>query len=32
MLMVMTLSEREIVDGVAVPIDPMDMLQCDSCQ
>ena len=20
------------VDGVAVPVNPMDMLQCDSCQ
>jgi len=20
------------VDGYAVPVDPMDLLQCDSCQ
>jgi hypothetical protein len=20
------------VDGIAVPIDPMDLLQCESCQ
>jgi hypothetical protein len=20
------------VDGIAIPIDPMDLLQCDSCQ
>jgi hypothetical protein len=24
--------EREVVDGFAVPVDPMDLLQCDSCQ
>jgi hypothetical protein len=22
----------ENLDGYAVPVDPMDMLQCDSCQ
>jgi hypothetical protein len=22
----------EKIDGVQVPIDPMDMLQCESCQ
>jgi hypothetical protein len=24
--------ESETIDGYAVPMDPMDMLQCDSCQ
>jgi len=24
--------EREIVEGFEVPVDPMDLLQCDSCQ
>lgn len=22
----------EIINGIAVPVDPMDMLHCDSCQ
>ena len=22
----------ESIDGYAVPVDPMDLLQCDSCQ
>jgi hypothetical protein len=22
----------EKVDGIAIPIDPMDLLQCESCQ
>lgn len=22
----------EILDGIVVPQDPMDLLQCDSCQ
>lgn len=22
----------ESLDGYAVPVDPMDLLQCDSCQ
>jgi len=22
----------ENLDGYAIPVDPMDMLQCDSCQ
>ena len=25
-------NESESVGGYAVPVDPMDMLQCDSCQ
>jgi len=24
--------DTESIDGYAVPVDPMDMLQCDSCQ
>jgi len=24
--------ENDSVGGYAVPVDPMDMLQCDSCQ
>ena len=24
--------ENDTVGGYAVPVDPMDMLQCDSCQ
>jgi hypothetical protein len=22
----------ETLDGYAIPVDPMDLLQCDSCQ
>lgn len=25
-------NEIDSVDGYAVPMDPMDLLQCDSCQ
>jgi hypothetical protein len=25
-------NDNETVGGYAVPVDPMDMLQCDSCQ
>jgi hypothetical protein len=25
-------NDSESVGGYAVPVDPMDMLQCDSCQ
>ena len=25
-------NENETVDGYFVPMDPMDLLQCDSCQ
>jgi hypothetical protein len=25
-------SESTTIDGYAVPTDPMDLLQCDSCQ
>jgi hypothetical protein len=25
-------NDSETVGGYAVPVDPMDMLQCDSCQ
>jgi hypothetical protein len=28
----MTLNEEDQVDGYFVPVDPMDLLQCDSCQ
>jgi hypothetical protein len=24
--------DTESIDGYAVPVDPMDLLQCDSCQ
>ena len=24
--------DSDTVDGYAVPVDPMDLLQCDSCQ
>jgi len=24
--------EHEVVGGYEVPVDPMDLLQCDSCQ
>jgi len=24
--------DTESIDGYAVPLDPMDLLQCDSCQ
>ena len=24
--------ENQVVDGYSVPMDPMDLLQCDSCQ
>ncbi|MSX39580.1 MAG: ribonucleotide-diphosphate reductase subunit beta [Actinobacteria bacterium] len=24
--------DNDSVDGYAVPVDPMDLLQCDSCQ
>ncbi|MCI0157484.1 ribonucleotide-diphosphate reductase subunit beta [Humibacter ginsenosidimutans] len=24
--------ENDTVGGYAVPVDPMDLLQCDSCQ
>jgi hypothetical protein len=27
-----TMNELDQVDGYAVPMDPMDLLQCDSCQ
>ena len=26
------MDENETVGGYAVPVDPMDLLQCDSCQ
>ena len=26
------MDENENVGGYAVPVDPMDLLQCDSCQ
>jgi len=25
-------NESETIGGYAVPVDPMDLLQCDSCQ
>jgi hypothetical protein len=25
-------NEQDTVGGYAVPVDPMDLLQCDSCQ
>jgi hypothetical protein len=25
-------NDSETIGGYAVPVDPMDMLQCDSCQ
>ncbi|KQV25694.1 MAG: ribonucleotide-diphosphate reductase subunit beta [Microbacterium sp.] len=25
-------NDNETVGGYAVPVDPMDMLQCESCQ
>lgn len=25
-------NENDTVGGYAIPLDPMDMLQCDSCQ
>lgn len=25
-------NDKETVDGYAVMVDPMDLLQCDSCQ
>jgi hypothetical protein len=25
-------NENETIDGYFVPMDPMDLLQCDSCQ
>ncbi|MBW4041866.1 MAG: ribonucleotide-diphosphate reductase subunit beta [Acidobacteria bacterium] len=25
-------NETDQVDGYSVPMDPMDLLQCDSCQ
>lgn len=27
-----TKNDLEAVGGYAVPVDPMDLLQCDSCQ
>jgi hypothetical protein len=24
--------DTESIDGYAIPVDPMDLLQCDSCQ
>jgi hypothetical protein len=24
--------DSDTIDGYAVPVDPMDLLQCDSCQ
>jgi len=24
--------DSDSIDGYAVPVDPMDLLQCDSCQ
>ncbi len=27
-----SLSDLNVVDGYSVPVDPMDLLQCDSCQ
>ena len=27
-----TMNEGDQVDGYYVPMDPMDLLQCDSCQ
>jgi hypothetical protein len=24
--------DADTIDGYAVPVDPMDLLQCDSCQ
>jgi len=26
------MEELDAVEGYAVPVDPMDLLQCDSCQ
>lgn len=23
---------QDVVDGYSIPVDPMDLLQCDSCQ
>lgn len=25
-------NENENIDGYTVPVDPMELLQCDSCQ
>jgi hypothetical protein len=25
-------NDQETIGGYAVPVDPMDLLQCDSCQ
>ncbi|NEM91148.1 ribonucleotide-diphosphate reductase subunit beta [Galbitalea soli] len=25
-------NENDTIGGYAVPVDPMDLLQCDSCQ
>ena len=29
---VMDFDSTESIDGYAIPVDPMDLLQCDSCQ
>jgi len=26
------MDENETIDGYEVPVDPMELLQCDSCQ
>jgi len=26
------MEDINVVDGYSVPVDPMDLLQCDSCQ
>jgi len=31
-LMVSPSGDTEMVDGVACPVDPMEALQCESCQ
>ena len=28
----MNFDNTESIDGYAIPVDPMDLLQCDSCQ
>lgn len=27
-----SIERDDVVDGYSVPVDPMDFLQCDSCQ
>jgi len=28
----LALADTDVVDGVACPVDPMERLQCESCQ